>query len=310
MRASAVAVITLLAVISSACSVSDDPVLVETDSAPASVSDGAASSTGSDTTGSPDAPISGTVGDTTDSAAELEPTDVALATVEVIERRGHDPGAFTQGLVFHDGRLYESRGLYGESALTEIDPSTGEVLRRVDVDPDVFAEGLAHVDGRLIQLTWRAELAYVYDRETFDLLDTFSYRGEGWGLCNDGTDLWMSNGTATLTRRDPQTFEALEAVDVTLAGQPLESLNELECIDGFVWANVWLTDLIVVIDPATGQVVSRIDASGLLTADEEAAGADVLNGIARDDTTDEIVITGKRWPAMFAVDVAPCPDAC
>ncbi len=229
---------------------------------------------------------------------------------EVIQRFTHDRAAFTQGLLFHEGRLYESRGLYEQSALTEIDPTTGDVLRRVDVDDDYFAEGLAHVDDRLIQLTWRAGLALVYDRNTFELVDQFSYSGEGWGLCFDGESLWMSDGTDTLTRRDAQTFEALDRVRVTLDGSPLDQLNELECIDGTVWANVWLTDLIVEIHPPSGTVVSLVDAAGLLSEDERNAGADVLNGIAHDPDRDAIIITGKNWPAMFEVEFRPCDGVC
>lgn len=309
MRHPAIVGITLLALLAGACSVANDPVLVETDSAPPAVTDGATSSTGSSESDAP-LPSTATAGDTTDATGELLPTDIALATVEVIERRGHDTAAFTQGLLFHEGRLFESRGLYGESALTEIDPITGDVIRRVEVDPNVFAEGLAQVGDRLIQLTWRAELAYVYDLETFDLVDTFTYAGEGWGLCHDGADLWMSNGTSVLTRRSPETFEAIEEIEVVLAGRPLEQLNELECIDGFIWANVWQTDLIVIIDPATGQVISQVNADNLLTDGEQAAGAEVLNGIAYDTTTGQIVLTGKRWPAMFVVDIVPCDTGC
>jgi glutamine cyclotransferase len=229
---------------------------------------------------------------------------------EVLERFGHDRDSFTQGLLFHEGRLFESRGLYGESALTEIDPLTGNVLRRTNLSDDYFAEGLALVDDRLIQLTWRAGRAFVYDMETFDVTEEFAYAGEGWGLCFDGDTLWMSDGTAKLTNRDADTFEVLTQVDVTLDGSPLDQLNELECIDGMVWANIWLTDLIVEIHPGSGTVVSLIDASGLLTDDERNAGADVLNGIAYDPERDSMLITGKNWPAMFEVEFVECVGVC
>jgi glutaminyl-peptide cyclotransferase len=228
--------------------------------------------------------------------------------VQVLERLGHDPTAFTQGLEFHQGRLFESRGLYGRSALTEIDPVTGTVLRRTDLADEYFAEGITVVDERIIQITWQEERAFVYDIDTFAVVDEFTYDGEGWGICLDeagaGRRLIMSDGSDSLTFRDPETFEATGSVDVTLDGAPVEDLNELECVDGLVWANVWLTDSIVVIDPASGTVVSVVDARGLLTP-AERAGADVLNGIARDHDTGRWLITGKLWPTMFVVDFVP-----
>lgn len=232
----------------------------------------------------------------------------ANLVVDVVERLGHDPAAFTQGLEFHEGRLYESRGLYGRSALTEIDPATGAVLRRTDLADEFFAEGITVVDDRIIQITWQEERAFVYDIDTFAVVDEFTYLGEGWGICLDeaGADrrLVMSNGSDTLTFRDPETFAPTGSVDVTLNGAPLEDINELECVDGLVWANVWLTDSIVVIDPADGTVVSVIDARGLLTP-AELVSADVLNGIARDHDTGRWLITGKLWPTMFVVDFVP-----
>lgn len=301
-----------VAVLSGACS-GDDPVLVDPAVAPETGDDGVAA-IGSDDVGDDASrldpepePETSTVADTLDGT--LRPT-APLQLVEVVSRLGHDTTAFTQGLLFDGDRMYESRGLYGESALTEIDPVTGEVLRRVDLDDELFAEGLALVGGRLIQLTWQAGRALVYEAETFDLIGEFTYDGEGWGLCWDGTDLWMSDGTDTLDRRDPDTFEVLSSVDVTLNGSLFGDLNELECVDGLVYANVWRTDLIVAIDPETGEVVSQIDASGLLTDEEDAAGADVLNGIAYDARRDALVITGKNWPAMFEVELIPCVGDC
>jgi glutaminyl-peptide cyclotransferase len=232
----------------------------------------------------------------------------ANLVVDVLERLGHDTTAFTQGLEFHEGRLFQSRGRYGRSALTEIDPVTGAVLRRTDLAAEFFAEGITVVDDRIIQITWREERAFVYDIDTFAVVDEFNYIGEGWGLCLDdaGADrrLVMSNGSDALTFRDPETFAATGSVNVTLNGGPLDNINELECVDGLVWANVWLTDAIVVIDPADGTVVSVVDASGLLTPAEQA-GTDVLNGIARDHDTGRWLITGKLWPTMFVVDFVP-----
>ncbi len=238
-------------------------------------------------------------------ASGAVPQGDRLRAVEV-GRRPHDPTAFTQGLEFDDGRLYESRGLYSRDedvTLTEIDPADGSTLRAVDRDPtagDYFAEGLTVVDDRIIQITWREQIAFVHDLQTLERIGTFAYEGEGWGICDEPDRLVMSDGTPTLTFRDLQTFEELGTVTVTLDGQPVERLNELECVGGLVWANVWQTDTIVVIDPDTGVVASVVDASGLLT-DEERRQADVLNGIAYDATTDTWLLTGKLWPWMFEV---------
>ncbi len=221
-------------------------------------------------------------------------------SVQVLGRRSHDPTAFTQGLEFDGDRLFESRGLYGQSAMTEIDPQTGAVLRRADVAPEFFAEGATIVDGQLLQLTWQEHTAFVYDPDTFAVTGQHDYPTEGWGLCDLDGELAMSDGTATLTFRNPATFEPVRTVTVTRDGTPIERLNELECVDGRVWANIWQADEIVVIDPTDGAVVSTIDASGLLTP-EEALAADVLNGIAHDPATGAWLLTGKLWPWMFEV---------
>lgn len=245
-------------------------------------------------------------------AASATPAASAFAALApgqyrvVVDRTlGHDPASFSQGLLFDGGRMFESRGQYGESALTEIDPETGDVLRRVDLGDDFFAEGLALVDNRLIQLTWQEQTAFIWDADSFEPLGEFSYEGEGWGLCHDGADLWMSNGSSTLTRRDPVDFAPLELIDVVLDGQPVVRLNELECIEGLIWANVWLTDLIVVIDPPSGDVVATIDATGLLNELGPTGSEDVLNGIAYDPSRDVVVLTGKYWPAMVEISLAP-----
>lgn len=230
-------------------------------------------------------------------ATEREPERLR---VEVLSTRPHDAQAYTQGLLWHGGRLYESTGNYGSSSLREVDPETGEVRRSLPVPPQYFAEGLARVDDRLIQLTWREGVAFVYSLATFEERGQLPYSGEGWGLCHDGRRLVMSDGSDRLTFRDPATFESQGAVNVTLAGQPVFNLNELECVDGAVWANVWQTDEIVRIDPAGGQVTAVIDASGLL-APEERRSADVLNGIAWVPETKTFLITGKFWPKMFEV---------
>ena len=220
--------------------------------------------------------------------------------VQVVQSYPHDPGAFTQGLVLAGGRLFESTGLEGRSSLREVELATGRVLRRLDVPAPVFAEGLALVGTRLFQITWKHGEAYTYDRDSFRRGPTFSYSGEGWGLCHNGTELVMSDGSARLTFRGPATFRAVREMVVRENGQPVEQLNELECVGPHVYANVWMSDRIVKIDQKTGAVVATIDASGLLAA-AERYGTDVLNGIAHDPSTDTFLITGKLWPRMFRV---------
>ncbi|MEI2609990.1 MAG: glutaminyl-peptide cyclotransferase [Candidatus Promineifilaceae bacterium] len=234
---------------------------------------------------SPTAPPVGTV-------LQMEP--------ELLTTRPHDPTAFTQGLILYNGSLYESTGLYGQSSLREVDPATGTVIRQIPLTELYFAEGLERVEDRLIQITWQEQIAFVYDIATFTQIKTFTYEGEGWGLCYDGTALYMSNGSDQLTVRDPDTFVVRQTIPVTLDGQPVVRLNELECVGSTIFANIWQTDTIVQIDKVTGQVVASIQADGLLTP-EEAAAADVLNGIVYLPATDTFLITGKLWPAMFEV---------
>lgn len=223
-------------------------------------------------------------------------------TVEVVASFPHDPAAYTQGLLLHDGKLYESTGLDGPSvsSLREVDPETGEVLRLHNLAPEYFGEGLARVGNQLIQLTWQNQVAFAYDVSTFAGGGQFAYAGEGWGLCHDGTRLVMTDGTSTMYFRDPTTFAVTGQVAVSRAGQPQSALNELECVGRMVYANVFLTDLIVVIDKQTGVVVAEIDASGLLTP-EEAVDTHGLNGIAYKPATDTFLLTGKRWPKLFEV---------
>ena len=175
-----------------------------------------------------------------------------------------------------------------------------DTARAYNIPPQYFGEALSLVDRRLIMLTWRAQRAFSYDRDSFELLDTYRYRGEGWGLCYDGDRLIMSDGSDRLTFRDPVTFEPIGEQRVRLRGRPLYELNELECVDGAVYANVWQTDFIVRIDPADGRVTDYIDAAGLLQG-ADRLGAEVLNGIAWDPEADTFYITGKWWPKMFEV---------
>jgi len=244
------------------------------------------------------------------SAAAQTPEPLRLLKPKIVSVRPHDPAAYTQGLLLHDGFFYESTGLEGQSTLRKVDPLTGEVLQRTDLPPNLFGEGLALVDDRFIQITWKSQVALVYDRETFKPLDTFTYIGEGWGLCYDGESLYMSNGSSALTRRDPKTFKELEVISVTLEGQPVTNLNELECVGGSVYANVWFTNQIMEIDKRTGRIKTIIDAAGLLTPEETAAAGywGTMNGIAYDAETGRFFLTGKFWPWVFEVELVTFLD--
>jgi glutaminyl-peptide cyclotransferase len=221
--------------------------------------------------------------------------------VRVIRRYPHQRDAFTQGLVWHDGDLYESTGMLGHSSLRLVELETGTVLRRRDDDPTLFAEGLALAGDLLYQITWHDGRALVFRRADFAPIREHSYEGEGWGLCYDGASLVMSDGSDQLFFRDPETFAVRRAVRVTFEGKSMDRLNELECAAGEVWANVWLKDTIVRIDPRDGRVIAVVDASGLLTADERR-GTDVLNGIAWMPESGHFLVTGKYWPWLFEVE--------
>lgn len=235
---------------------------------------------------------------------------VEQLVVEVLESRPHDPSAFTQGLVFADGALYESTGRYGLSDIRRVDPESGEVLASVDLPGSQFGEGLALLPdegkqaGRLIQLTWLEGEARIWSAETLEPAGSLRYEGEGWGLCFDGRHLVMSDGSDVLTVRDPDDFQVVHRVPVTLSGRPVPDLNELECTEGWIWANVLGSDSLVRIEPASGEVTAVVDASGLLTP-EQASAADVLNGIAHDPERGVYYLTGKLWPRLFVVRFVP-----
>jgi glutamine cyclotransferase len=249
---------------------------------------------------------------------------IPVLVPEIINSYTHDSAAFTQGLLYFDGVLYESTGLRGQSSLRQVNPVTGEVLKTIDVnraalgvestaeDPEIFAEGLERIDDRLIQLTWQEQLAFVYNIDTFEKTGEFNYEGEGWGLCYDGRYLFMSDSTNYLSLRDATTFDLVVRFLVTYNGEPLQSqlLNELECVGDYVYANLWQTDYIVQIDKFSGQVTALIDASKLLTEDEKAAlgAGQVLNGIAYNPDSDTFFITGKQWSKLFEVKFVPAPE--
>ncbi len=227
--------------------------------------------------------------------------EIPIYTYEVRASYPHDPAAFTQGLVFFDGSLWESTGLNGESSLRKVELKTGAVLQRVEVPARYFAEGLAVLGSELFQLTWQDHKAFVYDRATFKLEKEFAVESEGWGLTTDGHWLILSDGTDQIRFLDPATFEVKRTILVSARGRPVDRLNELEYIKGEIFANVWGADYVVRIDPTTGRVTGAIDFTGLLAAQDHTARTDVLNGIAYDAATDRLFITGKRWPKVFEV---------
>jgi len=233
--------------------------------------------------------------------ADGAPSSVQRLTVSIVAEHPHDPGAFTQGLLWHDGSLYESTGQYGESTLRRVDPSSGRVEQMHTLPDAHFGEGLALVGDRLIQLTWNAGVAYVYDLSTFGLEATQHYDGEGWGLCFDGETLFMSDGSNTITRRDPSSFAVTGRLDVRLDGGPVKDLNELECAEGWLYANIWQTDWIARIDPGTGAVVALVDASPLRRALGLTDADNVLNGIAYVPDNASFLLTGKNWPRIYEV---------
>lgn len=234
------------------------------------------------------------------------PPSVERLVPEIVGRLSHDTDAWTQGLLVGGDAIYESTGRYGASALRELDRFTGEVRREVALDAGLYGEGLALVGDRLLQLTWREETLLAWDRETVSEVDRIGYEGEGWGLCSDGDRLVMSDGSAVLTFRDPATFAATGSVEVRSDGRPLDRLNELECVAGRIYANVWPTTEVAVIDPESGSVTAMIDAS-CLAAEVAGDRADVLNGVAHDPQTDTFLLTGKLWPMIFEVRFVPAP---
>lgn len=218
----------------------------------------------------------------------------------VVRAYPHDADAFTQGLLYLDGFLYEGTGLNGRSSIRKVRLETGEVLQRRDIDPQHFGEGITILGDDLYQLTWQSGTAFVYDRATFARKRAFRYTGEGWGLTHDGTNLIMSDGTAYLRLIDPIDFREIRRIRVTSLGAPLDHLNELEYVRGEVLANIWLTDRIARIDPATGRVTGYVDLSGLLHPRDRREGA-ILNGIAYDAARDRLFVTGKFWPRLFEI---------
>ncbi|MEJ6005160.1 glutaminyl-peptide cyclotransferase [Paucibacter sp. AS339] len=224
----------------------------------------------------------------------------------VVNSYPHDPDAFTQGLLFRDGVLYESTGLNGRSSIRKVALESGKVLQKTDIPQQYFGEGMTVWKDELFSLTWQSQIGFVWDLKTLKLKRQFNYSGEGWGLTHDEQHLILSDGTATLRFFDPATMKEVKRLQVTALGRPVEQLNELEWVEGQIYANVWQSELIVRIDPATGQVHSVIDLSGLLKREGAARGGeDVLNGIAYDAAKKRLFVTGKLWPKLFEIRLVP-----
>jgi len=238
----------------------------------------------------------------------LAPLSAALAapapvyTYEVVRTFPHDPTAFTEGLFYQDGYLYESTGLEGQSSIRKEKLDTAEVVQRIAIPDQYFGEGVVACKGRLIELTWRSHIGFIYDQATLKKTGEFRYPGEGWALTKDDHRLIMSDGTADIRFLDPVTLKQIGTLHVTDQGRPVENLNELEWVKGQIYANIWQTDRIARIDPRTGHVLGWIDLTGLLKPYDRVAGeTDVLNGIAYDAKGDRLFVTGKNWPKLFEI---------
>src|SRR5215813_2813188 len=231
------------------------------------------------------------------------PARVPTYSYEVVKAYPHDTDAFTQGLVFYQGGLYESTGLNGSSSIRRVELETGKVLKKVDVDASYFAEGLALFGGRLYQLTWQTQRGFVYDLNLSRISPDFNYTGEGWGLTHDDHSLIMSDGSSRIRFLNPDTFEVQRVITVQENGRDINQLNELEYIKGEIYANIWLTDRIARIDPQSGKVNSWINMSGLLPSEDRSNWGAVLNGIAYDEASDRLFVTGKLWPKLFEIKV-------
>lgn len=227
--------------------------------------------------------------------------EVPTYTFEVVNSWPHDCKAFTQGLIFDHDLFLESTGQYGESTLRRVEPATGKVLKKIKVPKEYFAEGIALFQGKIFQLTWESHKGFIYDAESFEQLGEFTYDGQGWGLTGDGHSLIMSDGTNRIRFLDPVSFKVERKISVYNDGQPVSQLNELEYIKGEIYANIWHSDRIARIDPANGKITGWIDLAGLLPSKGDCQQAEVLNGIAYDETSDRLFVTGKLWPKVFEI---------
>lgn len=233
------------------------------------------------------------------------PAVVAKHGYEVVHAYPHDTGAFTQGLVFVDGKLYEGTGQEGRSSLREVELQSGRVLKKVDVPMPFFGEGITLLNGKIYQLTWQHQIGFIYNAQTLEKTGQFNYTGQGWGITNDGHSLIISDGSNRLRFLDPDSFRVTKTIAVSDGSSPIDQLNELEYVNGEIYANIWHDQRIVTIDPKNGRVTGWIDLNGLLqpgaVTDEEA----VLNGIAYDQASGRLFVTGKLWPQLFEIKIKP-----
>jgi glutaminyl-peptide cyclotransferase len=228
-------------------------------------------------------------------------------TYKIINTYPHDRAAFTQGLIYHDVSLYESTGLYGRSSLRKVELKTGIVLKNHSLPSLFFGEGITVFGNKIIQLTWKSKMGFVYNKESFKVLQTFHYPTEGWGITNDGRRLIMSDGSSTLFFLDLATFKEVDKIEVLdQDGAAIKGINELEYIKGEIFANIWPTTRIARISPKTGRVTGWIDLAGIVPLEKDA---DVLNGIAYDEKNDRLFVTGKLWPKVFEITISPKPQA-
>lgn len=242
------------------------------------------------------------------SSPKISPNAIPIYGYEVVNTYKHDANAFTQGLVFREGFLYESTGHYGESTLRKVEIETGKILQKNSLSPDVFGEGLTILNGKIYQISWREGLAWSYNLEDFKLIKEFRYAGEGWGLTNDGTNLILSDGTHVLRVINPENFETIRTITVFREnGLPLMDINELEWVKGEIWANIWhsekinLPNHIARIDPNNGKILGWINLDGISPEDVGRDEENTLNGIAYDEKTDRIFVTGKKWKRLFEI---------
>jgi glutamine cyclotransferase len=224
---------------------------------------------------------------------------------QVVHVYPHDRKAFTQGLEFRAGFLYEGTGLNGQSTLRKVKLETGEVMQQVSVDAQYFGEGITVFNQQILELTWRSAIGFVYEQNSMRRLRSFNYSGEGWGLANDGSEIYMSDGTPQIRVWDPVTLQEKRRVTVRNGGKPVTYLNELECVRGEIYANVWQTDRVARISPKDGRVLGWVNLSGLLSAADRTDNTDVLNGIAYDLLGDRLFVTGKFWPKLFEIKLVP-----
>jgi glutamine cyclotransferase len=237
--------------------------------------------------------------------AARTPKIIPVYTYKVLNTYPHDRDAFTQGLAFEDGTLYEGTGLYGRSTLPKVELETGDILQIRELSAEFWGEGVAVCGDKIIQLTWRSNVGFVYDRNNFKLLGEFNYATEGWGITFDAKHLVMSDGSSTLYLLDPETFDEIGRIEVYDNDGPVTRLNELECVQGEIYANVWETERIARIAYQTGQVIGWIELDGLLNSEDRSEAVDVLNGIAYDVQDDRLFVTGKLWPRLFEIEVVP-----